>query len=278
MVGKRPSWYVKYNVGFDENGKLNGLDMDWYSDPGFSPNGSYVFFAINFFDNVYKCDNYLIKPIVVNTNKPASTEVRSPDVLSSYSATEQIIEHIAHYLNKDPLEVRQVNFFSNGDKTAQGHLLTNIDTHNIVNNLLKDCEYHKRKQEIEQFNKLNKYKKRGISVMPLRYAMTYELGYYNALVSVRHSDGSVAVSHGGIEMGQGLSTKVAQVCAHELGIPLEKVSVKSTNNLVNPNALWTGASVTSELCCRVIKFKFKIIILKALISYTNRVLLKHVKF
>ena len=81
--------------------------------------------------------------------------------------------------------------------------------------------------------------------------MSYELGYYNALVSVRHSDGSVAVSHGGIEMGQGLSTKVAQSCARELGVPLEKISVKATNNLVNPNALWTGASVTSELCCRV---------------------------
>ena len=251
MVGKRPSWYVKYNVGFDDNGKLNGLDMDWYSDPGFSPNGSYLFFAFNFFDNVYKCDNYLIKPFLAKTNKPASTEVRSPDVLSSYSATEQIIEHIAHYLKKDPLEIRRANFFTKTDSTALGHLLSNIDPHKIVDDLLESSQYYKRKEEIEQFNKVNRHKKKGISVMPLRYSMSYELGYYNALVSVRHSDGSVAVSHGGIEMGQGLSTKVAQSCAHELGVPLEKISVKATNNLVNPNALWTGASVTSELCCRV---------------------------
>jgi xanthine dehydrogenase/oxidase len=225
--------------------------MDWYSDPGFSPNGSYLFFAFNFFDNLYKCDNYLIKPFLAKTNKPASTEVRSPDVLSSYSATEQVIEHIAHYLKKDPLEIRRANFFTKTDSTALGHLLSNIDPHKIVDDLVESSQYYKRKEEIEQFNKVNKHKKKGISVMPLRYSMSYELGYYNALVSVRHSDGSVAVSHGGIEMGQGLSTKVAQSCAHELGVPLEKISVKATNNLVNPNALWTGASVTSELCCRV---------------------------
>lgn len=63
--------------------------------------------------------------------------------------------------------------------------------------------------------------------------------------------GSVAISHGGIEMGQGVHTKVAQVCAHELGIPIEKISVKNTNNLVNPNNLWSGGSVVSELCCKV---------------------------
>ena len=82
--------------------------------------------------------------------------------------------------------------------------------------------------------------------------MSYNWGYYNSLVTIRHHDGSVTISHGGVEMGQGLHTKVAQVCAFELGIPLEKISVKSTNNLVNPNCLFTGGSVVTELCSKVI--------------------------
>lgn len=254
IIGKRPPWYIKYKVGFDENGKLNGIDYDWFSDPGFSANGSLVPFCYNFFDNVYKCPNYFIRPNLVKTNKPASTEVRSPDVFTCFSLTEQVMEHVANYLNKDPIQVREVNFFQKGDKTAGGHLLPYIEIDKVVNELKTWSEYLKRKQQVEDFNSKNKYKKRGIAITPMRYNLTYSLGYYNALVSIRHHDGSVLVSHGGIEMGQCIHTKVAQVCAYELGVPLEKVSIKSTNNLVNPNLLWTGGSVTSELCCKVFRF------------------------
>jgi xanthine dehydrogenase molybdopterin-binding subunit B len=211
MIGKRPPWYVKYEIGFDDNGKLNGIKYDWYSDPGFSSNGSLMFVLYNFFDSCYSCPNYYIKPNLVKTNKPASTEVRSPDLLAIVNLTEQVMDHIASYLKKDPLSVRQVNFFKKGDKAANGHELPHIDIDGVVNKLVNTSEYYKRKEEIEAFNKTSLFKKRGISLIPLRYAMTHNLGYYNALLSVRHHDGSVAVSHGGVEMGQGIHTKVAQV-------------------------------------------------------------------
>lgn len=76
-------------------------------------------------------------------------------------------------------------------------------------------------------------------------------GSWNVLVSIYQADGTVAVSHGGIEMGQGINTKVAQVCAYALGIPLETVSVKPSNNLVAPNAMFSGGSITSEAVCFV---------------------------
>jgi xanthine dehydrogenase molybdopterin-binding subunit B len=211
MIGKRPPWHVKYEIGFDDDGKLEGIKYDWYSDPGFSPNGSLMFVLYNFFDSVYKCPNYYIKPNLVKSNKPASTEVRSPDLLAIVNLTEQVMDHVASYLKKDPLSVRQVNFFKKGDKAANGHELPYIDIDGVVNKLVNTSEYNKRKEEIESFNKTSLFKKRGISLIPLRYAMTYNLGYYNALVAVRHHDGSVAVSHGGVEMGQGIHTKVAQV-------------------------------------------------------------------
>lgn len=201
IIGKRPPWLARYTVGFDDDGKLNGIDYDWYSDPGFTSNGSYMFMCYDYFDSVYKCPNYAIRPHIVKTNKPASTEVRSPDAFSSLCITEQILEHVANYLNKDSLEVRQVNFFQKDDATATGHLLPFIDIDRVVDDLKQDTEFYKRKLEIEEFNKQNKYKKKGISLIPLRYPLTHNLAYYNALVSIRHHDGSVSVSHGGIEMG-----------------------------------------------------------------------------
>lgn len=188
---------------------------------------------------------------MAKTNKAASTEVRSPDVFTSYTVTENVIQHVANHLGKDPIEIRERNFFKKGDKTACGHSLPYIEIDKLVAELKQSSNYYKRKEEIEEFNNQNKHKKKGISIIPMRYPLTYNLGYYNALVAIRHHDGSVLVSHGGIEMGQGIHTKVAQCVAFEFGIPIETISVKNTNNLVNPNILWTGGSVTSELCCKV---------------------------
>lgn len=205
---------------------------------------------------------------MVKTNKAASTEVRSPDVFTCYTVTENVIQHVANYLDKDSIEIREKNFFKKGDKTASGHHLPYIEIDKIVAELKQTSDYYRRKEQIEEFNNQNQYKKKGISLIPLRYPLTYNLGYYNALVAIRHHDGSVLVSHGGIEMGQGIHTKVAQCVAYEFGIPIETISVKSTNNLVNPNILWTGGSVTSELCCKVSQTQLKnYIFLKKNISF-----------
>jgi xanthine dehydrogenase/oxidase len=87
--------------------------------------------------------------------------------------------------------------------------------------------------------------------------MKYFLDYFgtnNVIVSIFNRDGSVSISHGGIEMGQGVNTKVAQTAAYILGIPLEKISVKPTNNLVSANGIMSGGSIASESNCFVCKF------------------------
>lgn len=76
-------------------------------------------------------------------------------------------------------------------------------------------------------------------------------GSLHALVSIFHRDGSVSVTVGGIEMGQGLNTKVAQTAAHVLGVPLKKIIIKPSNNLTAPNAIVTGGSIGSEISCFV---------------------------
>ena len=95
------------------------------------------------------------------------------------------------------------------------------------------------------------WKKKGISLVPIKYSHNYFGTKYNVQIAVYHDDGSVAVSHGGIEMGQGINTKVCQVVARELGVAMDMVSVKMTNNLTNPNGSVTGGSMGSECNCSV---------------------------
>lgn len=107
-------------------------------------------------------------------------------------------------------------------------------------------DYQTRKKQIEVFNAENRWIKRGIGIVPLKYHIAY-FGTSHSMVSVYHRDGSVSVTVGSIEMGQGVYTKVAQTVAHMLEIPLEKVSIKPSNSMIAPNAIATGASIGSEI-------------------------------
>lgn len=147
---------------------------------------------------------------------------------------EYMMERIAFSLKLDPIEVRLLNMKQENNPIPE-----------MINQLKIDSEFDDRKKKVEEFNKNNRWRKRGIKMVPLTVGIIYT-GLFNAIVSVYHADGSVVIMHGGIEMGQGLNTKAAQVCAYALGIPLEKISVKASNNFTSPNAMVTGGSVGSE--------------------------------
>ena len=134
--------------------------------------------------------------------------------------------------------------------------------HNPMPNMLKDLanssNYKERKNIIEKFNKNNKWKKRGIAMVPIKYDVHKfaPMPYYChiSIYMSQYGDGSISVSHGGIEMGQGINTKVAQTVAGELkdyGVTVDMIKVKAANTLVSPNNCVTGGSTTSELTCNV---------------------------
>lgn len=111
-------------------------------------------------------------------------------------------------------------------------------------------DYYDRKKKINNFNSKNRWIKRGIAITPMEWPLV-SIGGLPAYVAIYHRDGSVVISHGGTECGQGINTKAAQVAAYTLGISLDMVSVKATNNVIGANAITTGGSVTSDLVCYV---------------------------
>ncbi|CAG0880344.1 unnamed protein product [Cyprideis torosa] len=221
IIGKRLPYHVEYEAGFDDGGKLAFVSGTIYGDVGCSYNENVVNFSVFNAGNAYYSPSWHWKTVAVRTNTPSNTWTRAPGTTEGIAFIEHIMEHIAVELKKDPLEVRQVNFLQQGQKRIVGEEL-----------------------------QANRWKKQGLSVVPMLYAHDDPGFMYPILLSIYHEDGTVAVSHGGIEMGQGINTKVAQVAARELNIPLELVQVKPSNNLIAANSSVTGGSYGSELCCQ----------------------------
>ncbi|KAL1516706.1 hypothetical protein ABEB36_000583 [Hypothenemus hampei] len=235
VIGKRFPLYSTYEVGVNGKGIIQYLKAQLYRDEGILSNEPTDDLMVNQFQNCYKVDTWTFDTYTVVTDKASKCFMRAPGNFEALSAIESIMDHIAYSLNLDPWAVRRANM----DDQKHPILVQ------LVNEIVQTTEVDKRKSAIEAYNRDNRWKKRGISVIPMHYLMEV-IGNFTTLVSIYHLDGGVAIHHAGIEIGQGINTKVAQVCAYKLGIPLSKVSIKPSYNLPSANSSVTGGSLTSE--------------------------------
>lgn len=259
LGAKRFPQMLKYTVGFEENGKINAVKASWFSDAGYLPYDNFMELGFSYFDNCYSIKNWKVEPILVKTNTAMNTSMRAPFTFPAIALIECIVDHVALYLKQDPLTIRLLNMYKKDDLTSIGLKMPYFNLDRLLESLILSSEYEKRKEDIIEFNKNNRWKKKGIAIMPMKYGAILKEQFYTTMVTVFNGDGSVAITHGGIEIGQGINTKVAQVCAHELGIPLEKVTVKPMHNSISANSQWTGGSVTTEIVAKGIKECCKII-------------------
>ncbi|XP_059172964.1 xanthine dehydrogenase-like [Physella acuta] len=248
--GKRTRYVYQYEIGFDDDGKILAIIATAYSDSG--P----IFLKAdcnegtqNYIDSAYFCPNWSWTVQPCKTNKPVPTSVRAPGTAPAIYAMECMIDHVATYLKKDHLEVRKLNLFVDGQTTLGGLVLENCLIRDLVHQLETDIDYPARVQAVNDFNKANRWRKRGLHVMPIRYSLSWNKFIHHTTVVVHHGDGSVAISHGGVDMGQGINTKAIQCCAYKLGVPVDKIKIKKTSSFFNANSHWTAATVTSELIC-----------------------------
>ncbi|MDF1762694.1 MAG: xanthine dehydrogenase molybdopterin binding subunit, partial [Oleibacter sp.] len=253
ITGKRHCFAYDYNVGFDSNGVITGVAVDMVSRAGFSADlsGPVATRALCHFDNAYFLQDVSIKSSCGKTNTQSNTAFRGFGGPQGAIAIEYILDDIARTLNLDPLEVRMNNFYGKHDRnvTPYGQLVEDNVIHELVAELVETSDYRQRRAAVAEFNKVNSVVKKGIYLTPCKFGISFNVKHFNqagALVHV-YTDGSVLVSHGGTEMGQGLNTKVAQVVAHELGVSFDNVraSAADTSKVANTSA--TAASTGADL-------------------------------
>jgi len=254
ITGKRHDFYSEYKVGFDELGVIQGLKIKLASRCGISPDLSEAINerALLHIDNAYFLENLLVENYLCKTNTASNTAFRGFGGNQGMMAIENIIDHIANSLKKDPAEIRRRNFYQKKKKNITHYNMKIEDNvmHEIYDQLIKSSNYKSRQLSIKKFNEKNTYIKKGIAITPVKFGIsftTWHLNQAGALVHIYSNDGSVHVNTGAIEMGQGTHTKIAQLVANELGLNFNKVKVSATRTDKVPNTSASAASSTTDL-------------------------------
>ncbi len=253
MTGKRHDFLFDYEVGFNNSGEILALKIMMASRCGISPDlsGAINDRAIYHIDNAYFLPNIEINSYRCKTNTVSNTAFRGFGGPQGMFCIENIIENIAQKLNQEASEIRKINFYKDKIKntTHYGMKITDNVIEDIFNKLIKKSNYKKRKIEIDNFNKKNKVLKKGIAITPVKFGISFTTTHLNqggALVHI-YTDGSIHLNHGGIEMGQGLMTKLALVASNEFGLNYEHIKISSTDTEKVPNTSASAASATTDI-------------------------------
>ncbi|XP_013414652.1 xanthine dehydrogenase/oxidase-like [Lingula anatina] len=253
VTGGRHPFLGKYKVGFSEGGDISALELFFYLNAGHILGESALIMhrALFYLSANYRIPNITVNAYVCRTNLPSNTTIRAVGVPQIAFVTESIIEDVAVFLGVPAESVRELNMYKNGDLTHFHQPITDSQLKRCWDDVISQSSFESRKNSVAKFNKENRWKKRGISVIPLQYGMSMFPGVFleqgAALVHVYQSDGSVLISHCGAEVGQGLHTKMIQVASRALNIPTHKIHISETNTSMVPNGSTTGGSMSSDL-------------------------------
>ena len=253
VTGKRHPYLCRYRAGFSSDGRIEALSIDLFSDGGAAADLSLAVMERSMLhtDNAYFIPNVAVSGTVCRTNLPSNTAMRGFGGPQGIAAIENVIEEIAAYLGIDPLEVRRRNCYggSGRDTTPYGQVVTNNTLPVLIDRLAETADYACRRDEIARSNAASRTHLRGIALTPVKFGISFTrrtLNQANALVNI-YLDGTIQVSTGGTEMGQGLNTKIRQIVAAEFAVPLEAVRVMPASTEKNNNTSPTAASASTDL-------------------------------
>ena len=252
-TGKRHPYKIHYKAAFTSEGKITGVKFDIYSNGGAAADLSTAIMERTLFhsENAYFIPNLVFNGTICKTNFPPNTAFRGFGGPQGMANIENVIQEIAIYLKKDALEVRRLNCYSHHERnvTPYGQIVQNHILPEIIDQLAKTSEYRKRMTGVEEFNRQSTTHLRGLALTPMKFGISFTtkfLNQGNALVNV-YKDGTVQVSTGGTEMGQGLNTKIRQLVADEFAISYDDVRMMITSTEKNNNTPPTAASAGTDL-------------------------------
>ena len=272
ITGKRHDFRIDYCCGFDGDGRIEGVEFTHYCRCGWAQDLSLPVAdrAMLHADNAYDLPAARIVSHRLKTNTQSATAFRGFGGPQGMVGIERVLDHVAHDLGLDPLEVRRLNYYWDADESAEasggsisGPKMSRAASQTtpyhmevedfvlgaMTEELLISSDYAARRAAIAEWNAANPLLKRGIALTPVKFGISFTLTHLNqagALVHV-YQDGSIHMNHGGTEMGQGLFQKVAQVAAARFGVDVSHVKITATDTGKVPNTSATAASSGSDM-------------------------------
>ncbi len=273
ITGKRHDFRIEYRAGFDDDGRVLGVEFVQYTRGGWAQDLTLPVAdrAMLHADNAYLLENARIESHRLRTNTQSATAYRGFGGPQGMVGIERVMDHVAHVLGRDPVEVRRVNYYAPpkeggaaprpeaaprdisgpkmGNTTPYGQVVEDFELHGMTRALLESSDYVARRAAVARWNGDHEVIKKGIAFAPVKFGISFTLTHLNqagALVHV-YQDGSIHLNHGGTEMGQGLFQKVAQVAASRFGVDPGMVKITATDTAKVPNTSATAASSGSDL-------------------------------
>ncbi len=260
VTGKRHPFEYEYTAGFDDTGRLCGLQLMMAVNCGFSADlsGPVADRAVFHADNAYFLEDVEIASYRCKLNTQSHTAFRGFGGPQGMIVIEAIMGDIARHLQLEPLAVRRRNLYEIETRHTTHYQMKVEDNIllPLINQLEQTSGYQKEREAVAEWNRSHAVIKKGIALTPVKFGISFTATLFNqagALVHV-YTDGSVQVNHGGTEMGQGLHTKVCQVVADELGVPYARVLISASDTSKIPNASATAASAGTDLNGRAAQF------------------------
>jgi xanthine dehydrogenase large subunit len=270
VTGKRHAYRSEWEVGFDNDGRIQALRVAYYSNGGASTDLSLAVMERSLLhtDNCYFLPHVELTGQVCFTNLPSNTAFRGFGGPQAMAGIENILESIAQHLGLDAFDVRMRNLYGVGERnvTPYGQLFDKNHLPEIYATLAAQSQYRKRREEVIRFNDTSRTHVRGLAMTGVKFGISFTtkfLNQGNALVNV-YTDGTIQVSTGATEMGQGVNIKIRQLVADEFGLDPSRVVLMPTSTEKNNNTSPTAASASTDLngaaavrACRAIKRRLR---------------------
>jgi xanthine dehydrogenase/oxidase len=249
--GQRHPFLAHWKVGVNKDGKLQALEADVFCNAGWSQDLSAAVGdrALSHIDGCYLIPNVHVRGRLCKTNTMSNTAFRGFGGPQGIFISESYMEEIADRLDIPVERLREINFYKPNEETHFNQSLKDWHVPTMYKQVLDETNYEERREAVTKFNASHKWKKRGLSIVPTKFGISFTALFLNqagALVHIYH-DGTVLVAHGGTEMGQGLHTKMTMIAAETLGVPLSDVHISETATNTVANTSSTAASASSDL-------------------------------
>ncbi|XP_059249136.1 aldehyde oxidase 2 [Mustela nigripes] len=257
ITGGRHPLFGKYKVGFMNNGRIKALDIECFLNGGCMLDDSELVteFLILKLENAYKIRNLRFRGRACMTHLPSNTAFRGFGFPQGTLITESCITAVAAKCGLPPEKIREKNMYRTVDKTIYKQAFSPETLIRCWNECLDKSSFHSRRMQVEEFNKKNYWKKKGMAIVPMKFSVGFAATSYHQAAALVHiyTDGSVLVTHGGNELGQGIHTKMLQVASRELKIPMSSVHICETSTAMVPNTIATAASIGSDVNGRAVQ-------------------------
>ena len=251
MTGKRNPYSSDYKIGLSSDLKILAYEATFYQNSGAAADLSPAILERTLFhlNNSYFIPNVKATAHPCKTNLPPNTAFRGFGGPQGMFVIEAAIHHAAGSLGVEAIDIQERNLLENKDCFPYGQIAEGCEAHPCWENAVQHFNLKECQQEINHFNKQNTLYKKGLALMPICFGISFTntpMNNARALVHV-YSDGSIGVSTGAVEMGQGVNTKMLQVAAQFFGVAPSRIKIESTNTTRVANTSPSAASSTADL-------------------------------